>query len=383
MQCQSSSIEYQHEPFVTFQRRVLSFANNTIWPDANASDIVVERLKGGSFNRIIGLTRKSHEEPYNAINYILRIPRFDAAQVYRDVAILRFVQRHTEIPIPGVVMFDESKNNGLEELYMVQHRVAGESLYPTFPKLDHQARCKVARELGTIYHQMLAIRSSTAGHFVLPAGDKSIDAPLQVAPFQSHDATLAVPYNDLVTAQSVFHLLTTSFQDQKARRSFLAEEMDQFCTMASELDAEEWFTDMVYSLAHRDLAPRNILVNPGFVAKQPIISAVLDWDSGVLAPMFLSCTPPLWIWAWLDDEDEDERTANDDPPTPEWCQLKQIFEEAADEDYIRLAYPPAYRLARRLVRFAIDDIASTQGLKEADAMLQEWATIRRSTEQVS
>ncbi|KAH6983895.1 hypothetical protein EDB80DRAFT_875412 [Ilyonectria destructans] len=72
-----------------------------------------------------------------------------------------------------------------------------------------------------------------------------------------------------------------------------------------------------------------------------IISGVLDWDSAVFAPMFMSCAPPMWIWAWQDDEDEDERTANDKPPTSEGVRLKLAFEEAAGKDFAKFAYEPA------------------------------------------
>ena len=66
------------------------------------------------------------------------------------------------------------------------------------------------------------------------------------------------------------------------------------------------------------------------------------------------------------------------PPTPEGRQLKMLFEEAAGQDFCRLAYEPAYRVARRLVRFAIHNVGSKEDLKEAEAMLEDWADIHQS-----
>lgn len=103
--------------------------------------------------------------------------------------------------------------------------------------------------------------------------------------------------------------------------------------MVQELHAGGWLADRGYSVAHLDFAPRNILVDLTANTRRPIISAILDWDSAVLAPKFMSCSPPLWIWAWQEDEDEDERTANDDPPNPEARQLKAQFESAAGPNY--------------------------------------------------
>jgi len=87
--------------------------------------------------------------------------------------------------------------------------------------------------------------------------------------------------------------------------------------MTHELDAGGYFSQVWYSLAHLDLAPRNILIDvdtdTDTARSTNIITAILDWDSAMLAPCFLSCYPPVWLWGWRDDEDEDERAANDDP----------------------------------------------------------------------
>ncbi|KAH7017145.1 hypothetical protein EDB80DRAFT_747407 [Ilyonectria destructans] len=290
----SSSIVYKHEPFVTFRSRVSALAVTSIWPGSVPDEITIERMRGGGFSRIIGLTQHHNSQTSQTdtkTQYVLRIPRFDAAHIENEVASVQFLRQHTNIPAPEVVAFDETDQNALGSPYAVQIRVDGTDLHSAFPKLSHIQRCRVARELGS---------------------------------------------------------------------------------------ADGWFADTHYSLAHLDLAPRNILINPTLDVQTPIISAVLDCDNAVLAPMFMSCAPPMWIWAWNDDEDEDERTANDEPPTQEGVQLKLTFEEAAGPDYVRFAYKPAYRLVRRLLRFAIDGMRSNEDFEEAEAMLQEWIGIRQA-----
>ncbi|KAI0186312.1 hypothetical protein EV127DRAFT_439024 [Xylaria flabelliformis] len=117
------------------------------------------------------------------------------------------------------------------------------------------------------------------------------------------------------------------------------------------------------------------MVNPTSDAQLNIISGILDWDSAILAPMFMSCKPPLWLWGWKEDEDEDERTANEEPPTAELRQLKKLFEDAAGPDYLRFAYQPAYRLARQLVSLMINGLRSNEDFYGADTMLKEWKAI--------
>ncbi|GKU22422.1 unnamed protein product [Fusarium langsethiae] len=385
---ESSSVIYDHEPFETFRFRVLTFALSTIWHDATAEEVTVERLTGGGFNRIIALTRQSvGAQPDQNSEYILRIPRFDAAQVENDVAALQFVHQNTKIPAPTVVAMDGTESNALSSPYAVQNRIAGVDLYTSFPTLNHQERCRLAGELGDIFSQMLAVRSHRAGKLVMPPDDKSLAARIHVAPWDSTDPKLITPYNSSLSPEPVHKLLTDIFNARKAEDlercptdTVGPNLMDQFTQMAMELDASGYFADQHYSIAHLDLAPRNILVDSTTDTNLPIISAVLDWDSAVLAPMFMSCTPPMWIWDWQDDEDEDEWTANNTPPTPEGQELKKFFEEAAGQNYCRLAYKPAYRVARRLVQFAINGVRSNEDFKEAKTMLREWADMYHKEE---
>ncbi|KAI2465959.1 hypothetical protein F4781DRAFT_407341 [Annulohypoxylon bovei var. microspora] len=365
-QSASSTVVYNHEPYDTFQHIVRSFAKHDLWPDGVAEDITVDRLSGGSFNRIIGLG-------YNGTRYILRIPRFDSAELCRDVAILEFLQQHTQLPVPRIEKYDETPDNKLGLPYMVQDRIDGVDLYSSFSDLDDEKRCQVARELGHVFHQMLATRTNVAGHFSY-SKDCSHE-PFHITPFHS---THPIAYCDRPATQTTLELLESSFQAQKAVHmndsiTVLSNLVDQLGAMASELGAGGWLTDIPNCIAHLDLAPRNILINPN--AQGHIISSILDWDSAVSAPSFMACSPPFWLWAW-EDYHEDEWIVKDTPSTPQGHKLKRLFEKAAGEKYMQFASKPKYRLARQLVQFAIDGVQSNEAFKEAKAMLQEWDAIK-------
>ena len=49
----------------------------------------IERLKGGSFNRIIGIT--IHPKSDRQEQLVLRVPRFTTAPPDREIAILQFI----------------------------------------------------------------------------------------------------------------------------------------------------------------------------------------------------------------------------------------------------------------------------------------------------
>ncbi|KAI1193311.1 hypothetical protein F5X97DRAFT_336852 [Nemania serpens] len=378
----SSSVVYEHESFATFQSRVLEFALK-FWPDAAHADITVDRLLGGGYNRIIGITRRStkpHQagEPSSSaatnVQCILRIPRLDSANVGNDVAALRFVHRYTTIPIPKVIQWDETDQNELGSAYQIQNRIPGTTLLSTYADLSHAQRCKLAHELGTICADMLAVKSSTAGRFVLPSEEncqKAQEPQVNIVSLCHHEDAESKPFSSSAATTPVLELLTSGLQENRDDLF-----TDRFMAMASELNEGGWLVNDHYSLAHLDFHPRNIHVSPTSDMQLPIISGILDWDSAILAPKFVTCRPPLWLWAWTDDEDEDERTADDEPPTPELRELKRLFEEAAGLEFEQFAYQPAFRLARQLFHFALNGVHSNEEFKEATAMLQEWQSVR-------
>lgn len=428
-QSESSSIVNGHEPYAQFQSKVLAFAQSRNWPHSDDKDnITTERLRGGTYNRVIGLTfTKSQSKPQNLTfsqpiderasetkaEYILRIPRFETAQVDADVAALLFVKRlpaiehGPDIPallVPKVIAFDETRNNTLEHPFMVQERLRGQSLQEVYPELGHEQQRRVAQDLGRAYRAMLAVSSTQAGRVILPDDNKSLDAEIHVTPWDPWDSCglifseselkprTSAPYRDGRAGESVLELLERTLQEQKAQiRERLPEDtlrpawLDKFCKIVSEMDVAGYFEqlDGHFSLSHLDLKPRNILVDQDSPSGRPIITGILDWDSAVLAPAFMSCIPPGWIWSWHEDEDEDERMANVVPTTTKQKVLKAEFEAAAGPLYMRCAYNPVYRLARRLVHFAMDGIRSDEEEREAQAMLGKWRKLRKQDAVIS
>ncbi|KAI1162121.1 hypothetical protein F5B18DRAFT_625340 [Nemania serpens] len=324
------------------------------------------------------------------MQYIVRVPRFDSAKVGNDVAALHFVNRYTAIAAPKVIQWDVTDQNELGSPFQIQNRIPGTPLLSTYPNLTHAERCRLAHELGTVFAEMLAVKGSIAGVFVLPSHNncQAQESQINIGPLRHNDAKShpsSQPFSSSAPTMTVFELLTGCLQVQKEygllRSPPLAwkiEQIDQFMAMVSELDEDGWLVNDHFSLAHLDFHPRNLLVNPTSDTQLPILSAVLDWDSAIIGPMFMSCQPPLWLWGWLDDDDEDEQTANDVPPTAEPRELKELFENAAGPDYLRFAYQPAYRLARQLVNFILKPIRSHEEYKEANIMLQEWEAIRKA-----
>ncbi|EPE04828.1 hypothetical protein F503_06377 [Ophiostoma piceae UAMH 11346] len=398
---ESSTIVYDHEPFSTFKDRVLAFALTCLWPDAAADDVTVERLPGGAYNRIIGLTRHVRDGPPDVggtkdkeQQCILRVPRFDAAQVENEVAVLKFVSSNTWIPVPRVCMFDHGQDNVLYSPFCVQERVAGASLFALFPTLSHADKVRVAQDLGRVVQSMLAVRSRSAGRFVLCKS--TAGPPLDLEPFvRSTDApapgSSRLVLNAAPAEATPAALLMSMLAAQKAAclethptETVLPEILDQLSGVASDLERTGWLVagdDHYYTLAHLDLAPRNIMADTSqtktaaAASSLSIVSAILDWDSAVCAPPFVACAPHPWIWAEWDSDREDEPRVLPSPESTEAAQRKEVFDGSAGATFCRFAYSTEYRLARQLFRLAAKGFGTNEDFKAAELLLEEWHSL--------
>ena len=161
---QTSTVEYEHEPFESFQCKVLTLAQQTIWPQADPSRISVERMVGGVFNHIIDLSLTDESGAVSS-ELVLRISRWDDTQVDRTIASLRFARHYTTVPVPKALLVDESADNVVKGIFMLHAGLKGCSIdNELWSELAHAQECKVAKELGSFCRQILAIRSSRGGY---------------------------------------------------------------------------------------------------------------------------------------------------------------------------------------------------------------------------
>lgn len=261
---------------------------------------------------------------------------------------------------------------------MVQNRLPGGSAFSQYPSLGHEQKCILALEMGRVYREMTKAQSHNAGYLVFPSGEWSIQ--IHVAPFQpkdSHESWLYRCRDPTIPAKD---LMLSLFRAQTDHRNKVARTIDVevFQIMAEELAEDGWLDNIPNCLSHLDLFPHNILIHHDAAPHMPVLSAILDWDSAVLAPVFMCCVPPMWIWVWIGDEQEDEFRANDEPITAENQVLKHIFEIAAGPVYMRFAYETPYRLARRLMTFAIETRDSAYEVRDTIVMCEEWIVFTRN-----
>ena len=438
---QTSTEEYCQNPFEEFSLQVMQLCEN-LWKEqttsehdsdptspthngcpakavpSNPKEFILEKMKGGGFNRVIGIDIiDSREGSGESTRLVLRVPRFVHARPDRDVATLRFVRKYTSIPVPEVVRYDFTKNNPLGSPYLVQARIPGHNLQSDsspscYPNLSHKQKCIVAKEVGRILREIQAVEHSAPGHIEanfdpdgsegytvryleINAGCAGLDTEpglntnlpfFQPQIYQANsDASEGPPKRKIPFEDSTYYFLLVQFgrlmaSDLRRDPATIgwSNYYERLAVMARQMDDLDLLGDGTNCLCHLDLniAPRNIMAQIDS-DESLTISGILDWDSAIFAPRFVGCVPPMWIWAWS-DEDEDEAHANDTPDTLEQQELKQLFEEAVGPKFLEYAYRPEYRLARRLFRIATDGMRYSQDFTEVESFLAEWATIYKT-----
>lgn len=387
---QTSTAEYDQEPFETFRLHVQELASE-LWDDSIAENILIERLCGGGYNRIIGVS-KTPTATDAGFNYVLRIPRFEDSDISKDLAALQYVHNLGGIPVPGIIQFDTGSENKLGKPYMLLHRLPGQDINSHgYSTLNHGEKCRIAKDLGHLYRQMLATTSDIPG--ILDLKSSSSLSGSVVEPFINADLfegeILASPSARPSTTPKdwlcyIFETKKNIWLKRWNHHKDSLKIFDDLMAMVADLEADGWFENVPFSLCHTDLEPRNIIFDPSSQSSEPIITGILDWDNALIAPSFNLCKPPVWIWGWMDepedptvdDEKENEKMANYIPPTEEYKALREIFEEAAGPVYMRYAYSSAYRLGRDLIRFAIDGLSASWTEREAAQMVEDWPEMR-------
>lgn len=421
----TSTVKFSQEPFDQYQHRVSELCREIWPPKSNALSRLlklrvfshlrsnrvlrsklqisdpynIERLKGGSYNRIIGVTPASaKDQPRTPM--ILRIPRFVNAQTKREVATLQYIYAYSSIPVAPILKYDLTASNPLKNPFVLQTRVAGHDLQSAaqeYPTLTQAQKCTIARDLAKIYLQMQNLSSPVPGWI-----DLGPDSSKEAQKFSVHqfNATFnAVPSPDrddkfergpAPSYDSVSSFLINQYArwktDALPYNILKADYMDRLTRAAWEMDKLDFLGPNEYTLNHPDLSggPRNIMVYISPTDGSAKISGIIDWDGAAFLPRFASLAPPMWLWNWDKDMERDlddgdwEEGADEVPGTEGEREIKKLFEEGVGEEGLRVMYGMSWRLARKLVDFAVKGLHSSWGFDDCERVLGVWAECRDS-----
>ena len=415
---ETSTLRYTGEPFTEFKVKVERFCENLWPPPKSISRLVatrlrankllrafipppkrpvIERLKGGDYNRITSISLPSSYGVATS-QLILRNSRWEDGEGRPDraVAILDFVRQRTTIPIPEVIAKDFSNDNALGMPYVVQRRVPGSDINSLWGKLSHQQRCAIACELGRVIRSLLSLESPVPGLIEAASADTLFADSPEIVPFVLRDCSGdlvgdSTISGDMTTPQTTEEFFKTVFGKWYAYT--LADDDRQTEIFKELLETVRDMGDMgvfpkdMQCLCHVDLHSRNIMAE---IQQDDTIriTAVLDWDEAVFAPKFVNCQPPWWLWEEKGDDRVDEKgwptwpyelpAAKNFPATPENQEIKRLFEEHAGPEYRHLATDTYCRLGRGLFILAKEGLAGSQHYNAAEKIILEWKDTKES-----
>ena len=112
--------------------------------------------------------------------FILRIPRWDEGQLGQEIALLSYLSTQATIPVPKVYCYDLTANNAISSPYILQERIAGESLLTMYDKMTNQEIMSLVTEYAQLLRTLQGISSPVSGElfFQTPLSAATSSHPL-------------------------------------------------------------------------------------------------------------------------------------------------------------------------------------------------------------
>ena len=351
---------------------------------------IINRIKGGDLNHIMSITVPgSYTASKHQDDLILRIPRWEPYRIDRDVGILEYARRHTDILLPTVIRSDFNSNNALGKPYAIQRRVPGADIDTIWDTLTFGQRCRIARQLGQVNRTLRGVKSPVAG-LIEPRDDNTFSiVPFEID-YEQDESPKSEAEPQPRAPQSILDIYLTQYNRWFAVDNMVMDSVASWpalIDLVREMDQLGCFASIDISFCHVDLHQGNVMVSIDPVDSSANITAVLDWDEAVFAPQFVQCEPPSWMWIDEDEEPKDLQLdqvwpyemagAGTTPEDKEKAEIKRVFEESAGGDeYRKLAYNESFRLARALWRIARDGFHESHYVHVAERILREWPVLR-------
>lgn len=386
----TSTYQYQQEPFETYQFKAAQLCRDIGF----GTPSTVQRMEGGSYNRVVGVDFASGQSA------ILRIPRDEdilPEEINDQVAIHHFLSQFEFLHSPAILAYDTTKDNALGSPYVLQRRLQGKTVYDNYYHLPIPERCQVASQVAETLIKMRTITLENPGRLV---GSRSSSSPQHIVDSVEHGIEITgfrdTPISDLppLKGQPLASLLIQILEARKAKKgedfygtpgAKREEDMlNRLQEIASEMESEGLIRedDVQNYLWHWDLSASNMLMQrdteDGSPAGRWVITGVIDWDDAKSVPLVLTSTPPSWLWG-----DESERSSSffgnrDKVPKRPLAiheqQIKTHFDQHMERScptYMEDAYGRGVWL-RRLFKFGLDGFSDQQQWENYKTFVSDW-----------
>ncbi|GKZ58661.1 hypothetical protein AnigIFM49718_004489 [Aspergillus niger] len=288
----------------------------------------------------------ARNDPDGSITLVLRISgaQIPTVKTLNEVAVMTWVRRNTNIPVPAVIAYSASRDNPLGYEFTLLERVPGVSVAELYDTLDEGRKMKLVEQLAGYVVELHShpweggyvggLRLSHGGD---GEGKKKVEEeivrgpPIEetywqvpdletywsgtdetletLNPFKSDGYASYTGYN-IACVERYTHAI--SIHPSLSAHRDLIPRLEQFISV---LESDDNLNNVPYVLAHKDLHFANIMCDPS--SPECPITAVLDWEfaSVVPAPRWNPVRAFLWNYRYgVEDKAERDR-------------LERVFEE--------------------------------------------------------
>ena len=399
---ETNTVIYGQEPFETIQHKVVALAAKIF--RRSPRDITVHEMKGGSFNRVIGvsiaqkakkftlawflfpcLSARKKKKAAQSKSYVVRVPRTRyededgakdmAEDMEREVSILKTVGSRLPLPIPKVASYDLTTANIFERPYMIQTHLPGRTLATDlWTKLNMEQKKHLAKEITALVPTIASVEGSV-GDISSQNLYNPPNSPVHTQTFHITSRENKKPEPALIDDPFVYMLgRCKAWSDYENSEGASFDDIwKSFANITRALD-DRGFLDGPCVLVHGDLKIYNILAEVRSDT-EAVITGVIDWDTAIIAPEFMAYRAPFYLWTPADmssDKEDDESVANVELVTDEDRILKQVFVDNASDKYKFFAFAPEAMLARRMFYFLQKGMSGSWDYDEAKAVVKEW-----------
>ncbi|KAF2857554.1 hypothetical protein K470DRAFT_170367 [Piedraia hortae CBS 480.64] len=319
----ASMYGFSDEPYDTFQPKIAALLESI----GHFKDIVLEHLRGGSFNHVI-IARATRISTNDPIQGIFRIPRdvFNEpidVEIEDQAAVLQMLNAQKNLNTPKLLAFDASLNNPIHFPFTFIELAPGLRLHDVYRGMSLPEKLSMVDEL--VKYLLAAERVTFPRHGIITAAKDSpvkgsIYDPSGLPPMQLDfrhlgefcnlgDRSNRTNSSPESWTDTLFNMIASECNGADTSSDYdpileiwerVREVFHQMCDSGHfSLRHEASLSTAPSILYHWDLEPRNIIVTRTDEGYR--IEKIIDWDGVQAVPPVMARRPPIWLWDTTDE----------------------------------------------------------------------------------